>query len=112
MWLLDVNVDVSLGRVLLAKGVSADNTIARGWRELTNGNLVAAAVDAGFTCLLTRDIDFAKSAERALKDNNKFAVVVITLPQARRKEWLEHFEKCWTEKPIEPLQGKLSFWPG
>ena len=111
MWLLDVNVDVSLERLLKAKGILAENTISRGWRELTNGNLVAAAVNSGFTCLVTRDLDFAKSAERALKDNYRFAVVVLTLPQARRKDWLEHFEKCWLELPIVPIPGKLIFWP-
>jgi hypothetical protein len=52
MWLLDVNVDVSLERLLKAKGILAENTISRGWRELTNGNLVAAAVHSGFTCLI------------------------------------------------------------
>jgi len=111
MWLLDVNVDVSLERLLKAKGIFSESTISRGWRELTNGNLVAAAVESGFTCLITRDLDFAKSAERALKDNDSFSAVVLTLPQARRKDWLENFEKCWLEHPIIPIPGKLVFWP-
>jgi hypothetical protein len=111
MWLLDVNVDVSLERLLKAKGILVENTISRGWRELTNGNLVTAAVDSGFTCLITRDVDFAKSAEKALKDYDKFAAVVLTLPQARRKDWLEHFEKICLESPITPIPGKLIFWP-
>jgi len=106
MWQLHVNVDVSLERLLKSKGILVETTISWCWRELTNGNL-AAAVNSGFTCLITRDMDFAKSAERALKDNDRFAAVVLTLPQARRKDWLENFEKSWLEYPIIPIPGKL-----
>jgi len=57
------------------------------------------------------DVDFAKSAERALKDNDRFAAVVLTLPQARRKDWLENVEKSWLEYPIIPITGKLIVCP-
>jgi hypothetical protein len=50
---------------------------------LSNGELVSAAVGAGFTCLLTRDQLFGESAARALKTFPSFAVVVVDLPQQR-----------------------------
>jgi hypothetical protein len=51
MWLLDANMDVH-GQ--------------RGWKSLSNGELLRAAVDAGFKCLLTRDQLFGESASQAL----------------------------------------------
>jgi len=74
MWLLDANMDVHLvqrlgGRfqTLRELGVSCDTAANRGWKALSNGELVSAAVAAGFTCLLTRDQLFGESAARALK---------------------------------------------
>lgn len=43
MWLLDVNLPTGLLRLLHSHGISCDTTVCRGWRELTNGELVAAA---------------------------------------------------------------------
>ena len=55
MWLLDANMDVHLESILRDLGISCETAAARGWKALSNGELVTAAVTAGFTCLLTRD---------------------------------------------------------
>jgi hypothetical protein len=78
MWLLDADVDVHLIRTLHVFGVSCDTAGNRGWKALSNGELVSAAVAAGFTCLLTRDQLFGESAARALKAFPSFAVVLWT----------------------------------
>jgi hypothetical protein len=67
MWLLDANMDVHLVAVLGEFGIRCDTAANRGWKALSNGDLVAAAVAAGFHCLLTRDRLFGESASRALK---------------------------------------------
>ena len=67
MWLLDANMDVHLVHTLNELGVSCDTAANRGRKALSNGELVSAAVAAGFTCLLTRDQLFGESAARALK---------------------------------------------
>ncbi len=55
MWLLDANMDVHVVGVLGELGIRCDTVGNRGWKALSNGNLVATAVAAGFHCLLTRD---------------------------------------------------------
>jgi len=80
MWLLDANMDVHLVSVLESFGIACDTAANRGWKALSNGELVTAAVAAGFVCLLTRDQLFGQSASRALTFP-QFAVVVIDVPQ-------------------------------
>ncbi len=111
MWLLDANMDVHLAPVLTGLGISCDTAGKRGWRALSNGDLVKAAVDAGFRCLLTRDRLFGESASRALKLFPQFAVVVVNIPQRRWVEYRGQFVARWTERPIEPAAGRLIDWP-
>ena len=56
MWLLDANMDVHLVAVLADFGISSATAASRGWKALSNGDLVAAAVAGGFDCLLTQDL--------------------------------------------------------
>jgi len=81
MWLLDANMDVHLAFVLAGFGIICDTAGNRGWKALSNGNLVKAAMECGFQCLLTRDRLFGESASRALKSFPQFAVVVVNIPQ-------------------------------
>jgi len=78
---------------------------------LSNGDLVKVAVDAGFRCMLTRDRLFGESASRALKSFPEFAVVVLNIAQRRWPEYRDQFVARWTERPIEPVAGRLIHWP-
>ena len=83
MWLLDANMDVHLVAVLADLGISSATAASRGWKALSNGDLVAAAVAGGFDCLLTQDQLFGESASRALRSYPAMAIVVIKLPRQR-----------------------------
>ena len=95
MWLLDANVDGSLAPNIARTRESCDTAGSRGWKALSNGELVSVAVTAGFTCLLTRDQLFGESAARALKTFPSFAVVVMDLPQQRWPAYQEQFVAAW-----------------
>jgi hypothetical protein len=111
MWLLDANVDVHLAPMLNQRGIPCDTVARRGWKVLSNGELVATAFAEGFRCLLTRDQLFGESASQALKSFPEFAVVVITLPQQRWTEYCRRFLEAWTASPILPTPGRLVHWP-
>ena len=111
MWLLDANMDVHLVSVLTDFQISCDTAGRRGWKSLSNGELVRAAVDAGFKCLLTRDQLFGESASLALKHFPEFAVVVVNVAQRPWPQYREEFLVRFRERPIEPIAGKLIQWP-
>ena len=111
MWLLDANMDVHLLAVLSGFKISCDTAGKRGWKALSNGDLVSAAVDAGFRCLLTRDQLFGESASRALRLFPQFAVVVVNAPQRPWPQYRERFLALWRKPPIEPVAGRLIQWP-
>ena len=111
MWLLDANMDVHLVQTLDELGVSSDTAANRGWKALSNGELVSEAVAAGFVCLLTRDQLFGESAARALKAFSGFAVVVVDLPQQRWRAYQERFIAARASRAIEPVAGVLIHWP-
>src|ERR1700690_485740 len=110
MWLLDANIDVHLEQTLHQLGVSCDTAAKRDWKALSNGDLVSAAVAAGFTCLLTRDQLFGESAARALKAFSTFSVVLVDLPQRPWRAYQEQFLAAWSANPIEPVAGALVHW--
>ena len=91
--------------------IPCDTAGKRGWKALSNGDLIRAAVDAGFRCLLTRDHLFGESASRALKLFPHFAVVVVNVPQQPWPQYRERFVALWIERPIEPVAGQLIQWP-
>ena len=111
MWLLDANVDVHLAPILKQQGVACDTVAHRGWKALSNGDLVAAAYAGGFRCLLTRDQLFGESASRALSSVAEFGVVVITLSQQRWPEYRSSSLEAWSASPIHPVPGRLVYWP-
>jgi predicted nuclease of predicted toxin-antitoxin system len=111
MWLLDANMPLKLAALLGECGVEADTTESRGWKGLTNGELVKAAVKADFSCILTRDRLFGESAAKALRDFPEFSVVVVTIPQLRGAAFLDEFRRAWTRQPLVPAPGTLLFWP-
>ncbi len=111
MWLLDANMDVHLLPVLREFGLQVEAATRRGWGALENGDLVVAAVDGGFTCLLTQDRLFAGSASSALKALPAFSVVVVHLPQAPWREYVRQFREAWAASPISPMPGQVVHWP-
>ena len=111
MWLLDANLDIHLGQLLKTLGIKCDTAQNRGWKALRNGELVAAAVDAGFDTLLTRDQLFTESASRAWRIFPDFSIVVVTLPQLPSTHYLAAFNRAWTASPIRPQPAKLVIWP-
>ena len=92
-------------------GISCESAIARGWRELANGDLVSAAVEAGFTCLLTHDRLFAESAGTSLKSAPNFSIVVVHLPQRPWREYVTEFRQAWVREPIVPTATSVIHWP-
>jgi hypothetical protein len=111
MWLLDANMDVHLVAVLAELGIRCETAGSRGWRALSNGELVAAAAAAGFECLVTRDRLFGQSASRALKSFPRLAVVVVDLPQQPWQQYEQTFTAAWAAGPIQPVPGGLIRWP-
>jgi hypothetical protein len=111
MWLLDANMDVHLVSVLAGFEIFCDTAGKRGWKAVSNGDLVSAGVDAGFRCLLTRDQLFGESASRALKLFPQFAVVVVNVPQRPWPQYREQFLALWRAHPIEPMAGQWIQWP-
>jgi hypothetical protein len=111
MWLLDANLDIHLFELLRRLHIECDTAENRGWKALRNGELVAAAVSAGFQTLLTRDRLFAESASRAWRDFPSLSVVLIMLPQLPSRRYLASFEAEWTASPIQPQPGKIVVWP-
>ena len=111
MWLLDVNVPRQTIEALAGFGVTAEHTTKRGWGHLKNGELVEAAVLAGFECVLTRDRLFAESAGRALRQFPTFAVVILRIPQLRKDAFTAAFLASYARQPIVPRAGALISWP-
>ena len=111
MWLLDANMEVKLRVVLSGFGIRSETAAHRGWRTLRNGNLVEAAVGAGFECVLTHDSLFGESAAKALKEFSGFAVVVVTLPQRPWPIYRDAFLQNWDGGPIVPVADRIVYWP-
>ena len=110
-WLLDVNVPSQLVLTLKGFGIEAETAAARGWNQLTNGRLVEAASDSGFSTILTRDKRFRQSASETLRRFPAMALVILTLPQAPSEEFLQNFKKSWAINLIEPIVGQIILWP-
>ncbi len=111
MWLLDANMDVHLTTLLAEAGIATETASGRGWKALSNGELVTAAVASGFDCLSTRDRLFGESASRALHLHPTFAVILVNLPQQRWPEYRQSFLKAWASAAIAPHPGCLVEWP-
>jgi hypothetical protein len=111
MWPLDANMDVHLVDVLAEFGIACDTAGNRGWKALSNGELVRRAVTDNFECLLTRDQLFGESAARALKAFPRFAVVLVNLRQQRWLLYRQQFLAAWSQRPIRPVAGQFTSWP-
>ncbi len=111
MWLLDHNLPQQLVSSLKSMGIECKTAYEQGWNELQNGELLSTASHADFTCILTRDTLFAKSAHKEMTKFSSMAIVLITIPQYKGKRYVEKFLKHWQDNPISPTQGKIIHWP-
>ncbi len=111
MWLLDVNMPRQLKGLLAELGIPAETATARGWGTLVNGELLEAAADSDFDCLLTRDRLFGESVSKGLKRYREFSIVIVTLPQVRASQFLDSFRAAWEAEPITPDPGHVRTWP-
>lgn len=111
MWLLDANMDVHVLDVLKELGIPCESAIHIGWGELANGDLVSAALKAGFVCILTHDRSFAESAGRSLNAAPNFSIVVVLLQQKPWREYIRQFGEAWAREPIVPASGSVIHWP-
>jgi len=111
MWLLDVNIDRNVLEFLSRNGIVSDTARNRGWQTLANGSLVAEAAAKGFQCLLTRDRKFGEAAAKALRIRPGFSVVLITLPQAKKSEYMVQFSEAWDHANIQPQPGHFISFP-
>jgi predicted nuclease of predicted toxin-antitoxin system len=111
MWLLDANLPIKLVGVLESVGIVCETAQSRGWKQLRNGELVAAAASAGFSCIITRDVLFSESSSKSLKAHAQMAIVLIRLPQMRDVTYLEAFKAAWSANSIRPVQGQVLSWP-
>ena len=111
MWLLDHNLPHQLVPLLESINIDCKTAYDQGWSELQNGKLLSTASQAGFTCILTRDILFAQSANKEMIKFPEIAIVLITIPQYKGKKYAEQFLKHWQNSPIFPTQGKMIRWP-
>jgi predicted nuclease of predicted toxin-antitoxin system len=111
VWVLDVNVPVQLAAVLRERGIESETAQQRDWSTLTNGALVHAAVRSGFTCVLTRDTQFAHAAAQALREYPGLAIVLIVLPQLKWPAFAAAFESAWGRSPINAVAGAIRRWP-
>ncbi len=111
MWLLDNNLPRHIIPILEANSIKFETARSRGWARLRNGELVAAASEAGFTCILTRDGLFQSDASKALREHPNMSIVLVTIPQVPGKRYADLFNTAWNSNPIVPLRGQLLHWP-
>jgi hypothetical protein len=110
MWLLDANMDVHLVDLLSEFGISCESAIQRGWGDLSNGQHVAAAADAGFNCILAHERLFAESASGSMRSAPDLTIIVIHFPQRPWREYVRQFRLAWTQHPIMPFPGSVIHW--
>jgi len=89
--MLDHNLPVQLKTAIISLKIDCDTTHARGWDKLQNGELVSTSFAEGFRCILTRDVRFAKDAEKALKTHVEMAVILISLRSGKAQNILKRF---------------------
>ena len=111
MWLLDHNIPHELAISLRPKGIGCDTAQHRNWEKLRNGELVSSAWRSNFTCIVTKDALFVQSAQKAMGAFLEMAIVLLTIPQYRGKEYLKKFIEHWKTVPIPPQMGTMIHWP-
>jgi predicted nuclease of predicted toxin-antitoxin system len=104
MWLLDNNVPKALAAILRQLSTQCATAGSRGWSELTNGELVEAASNTSFKCILTLDKKFQESASRSLKKFPDISIVLIVSPQVPAVIYSDNFRQAWKVNRFYPFQ--------
>ena len=111
MWLLDHNIPRQIVNSLDTLGIPCDTALNRGWSQLKNGELLSAAVEARFVCILTRDTLFSESATKNIKKFPNMSLVLLTLPQRKGEEYAKEFIRYWEKSPIVLGTKQVIRWP-
>ena len=64
MWLLDHNIPHELADFLNSEGIDCQTAQENNWETLRNGELVSSAWHSNFTCIVTKDALFVRSAKK------------------------------------------------
>jgi hypothetical protein len=112
MWPLDHNLPHIFYAVLKDRKLECQSANYAGFDALTNGSLTSAAVSAGFTAILTRDVNFPVDAKEALDQYPDFCVVIVRFKQHPPATLRQRFENSLdTLGKIAPVAG-VCYWPG
>ena len=93
-------------RVILSLALRACPSVPRGRRHflpshtyesLRNGDLVEAAAQGGFSCIITQDVEFQKSASKNLKRFPQMSLVLVRIRQQKGRGFLSQFEEAGNE---------------
>lgn len=112
-WILDHNIPLAMKRFLQSQTIISVTAKERGWEQLSNGELVAAVVAAGFSVILTQDRRFQESAAKTLRLHIQVSIVLVILPPKVKPPALSsHIATKWAEGQIIPVPGQLVVWGG
>ena len=112
MWLIDKNLPIQLFLLLEEFGIKAVTAEYQGWGGFTDSALVAAAIESGVVCILTRDRHFSQSAAKVFNHQPELAIVIVEIPQMHRRQFLHEFREAWSRQAISPVPGMVITWPG
>ena len=80
------------------------------WDDTVVGYL-GRDTQGGFTCIITQDVEFQKSASKNLKRFPQMSLVLVRIRQQKGRGFLSQFEEAWKRKPISPASGQFIEWP-
>ena len=109
--LVDHNLPPGVAGLLNGHGFSCSTAKSKGWSALTNGQLIEAAVKNGFEGIITKDIRLHLDGEVSLRKFPTFAIVIVKLPQLKKRQYLERFSSELAQKKLIPVAGKIIAWP-
>lgn len=109
--LVDHNLPPGVVSLLNESGFVSSTATSKGWSALTNGQLIAVAAQNGFEGIITKDIRLHLDGEVSLRRFPTFAIVIVRLPQLKKRQYLERFAAELDQKKLLPAAGKIISWP-
>ena len=105
--LVDHNLPPGVAGLLNEHGLVCSTAKSNGWDALTNGQLIEAAVKAGFEGIVTKDIRLHLDGEVSLRKYPTFAIVIVKLQQMKKRQYLERFAVELSQRKFVPVAGKI-----